>query len=359
MSYRPLLQYVSAPLCCPSRSSILTGKYVHNHGAVNNSVNGNCSSLNWQTNQEIKAFPVYLQSQGYTTFFAGKYLNQYGFPKVGGVRHVPPGWKWWMGLVGNSVYYDYILSVNGSYELHGHRYPQDYLTDVINKRASEFLNLQSVDSGPFFMMLSTPACHFPFTAAPQYKQNYTSAVAPRNGSFNVHAKDKHWLLRQTVTPMPNKTLSFIDNTFKHRWQTLLSVDDMVENVINLLQEKGLINNTYIIFSSDNGYHLGQFSLPNDKRQLYEFDVRVPLMIRGPGIKPGTYSEDIVMNIDLAPTFVNMSGLPVPPQMDGTTILPILHGVSNTSSRSILVEHQGEHTKFVLGCPQYKNQRMAN
>ncbi|KAJ8299106.1 hypothetical protein KUTeg_023166 [Tegillarca granosa] len=149
--------YVSSPLCCPSRSSILTGKYVHSHLAVNNSDSGNCSSIDWQKTQETKAFPVYLHSQGYKTFFAGKYLNRYGFPNVGGVKHVPPGWDWWIGLVGNSRYYNYSLSVNGTKESHKDRYPDDYLTDVINRRATEFLNLQDSESGSIFYDVVNPS----------------------------------------------------------------------------------------------------------------------------------------------------------------------------------------------------------
>ncbi|KXJ04436.1 N-acetylglucosamine-6-sulfatase, partial [Exaiptasia diaphana] len=105
--------FVASPLCCPSRSSILTGKYVHNHRAINNSVNGNCSSSSWQQGPEKMSVGTYLKQLNYTTFFAGKYLNQYGKKEAGGPQHVPPGWDNWYGLVGNSRYYNYTLSVNG------------------------------------------------------------------------------------------------------------------------------------------------------------------------------------------------------------------------------------------------------
>uniref|UniRef100_S4RL60 Sulfatase N-terminal domain-containing protein n=1 Tax=Petromyzon marinus TaxID=7757 RepID=S4RL60_PETMA len=123
--------FVASPLCCPSRSSILTGKYPHNHGVVNNSLSGNCSSAAWQKLQETDAFPVHLRRAGYHTFFAGKYLNPYGDGSVGGVAHVPPGWDVWNGLVQNSKYYNYTLSVNGKLEEHGTDYSKDYLTDLI------------------------------------------------------------------------------------------------------------------------------------------------------------------------------------------------------------------------------------
>ncbi|XP_041366785.1 N-acetylglucosamine-6-sulfatase-like [Gigantopelta aegis] len=355
-------KFVTSPLCCPSRSSILTGKYVHNHGALNNSVVGNCSSGYWQQQQEKTAFPVYLQKQGYTNFFAGKYLNQYGFKKTGGVGHVPPGWHWWNGLVGNSKYYGYSLSVNGTEEKHGHNYTADYLTDVIHRRAIDFLQQQTKHSAPFFMMLSTPSCHAPFTPAPQYNDSFSGIQAPRDGSFDVHGKGKHWLIEQAITPMPHDTVTAIDDIFRNRWRTLLSVDDMVEDVVKMLQVKRLLENTYIFFSSDNGYHLGQFSLPNDKRQLYEFDIRVPLMVRGPGIEPKHVSLATVLNIDLAPTFLDLARIRPPSDMDGVSMVPILHPSKTTFEdigRNFLVEHYGEHTDEIANCPQYKDQGMAN
>ena len=122
---------MTSPLCCPSRSSILTGQYVHNHHAKNNSLSGGCSSSSWQQGPEKRSISTYMKSMGYKTFFGGKYLNRYGNPHVGGPQHVPPGWDEWYGLVGNSRYYNYTLSVNGQPEKHGDSYGPDYLTDLL------------------------------------------------------------------------------------------------------------------------------------------------------------------------------------------------------------------------------------
>ncbi|XP_066570395.1 glucosamine (N-acetyl)-6-sulfatase (Sanfilippo disease IIID), b [Amia ocellicauda] len=346
--------FTVTPLCCPSRSSILSGKYPHNHQVRNNSLSGNCSSPAWQREQETQAFPVYLHKLNYQTFYAGKYLNQYGKPQAGGVSHVPPGWDQWHALVGNSQYYNYSLSVNGKEEQHGDHYATDYLTDLIVNRSVEFLDHRRKNQ-PFFLMLSSPAPHSPWTPAPHYQDSFVSTKAPRDGSFNKPGgKDKHWLLRQPHSPMANSSIDFLDNAFRRRWQTLLSVDDLVEKVVLKLQELKELNNTYIFYTSDHGYHTGQFSLPIDKRQLYEFDIRVPLMVRGPGIKPNQTLQGPVLNIDLGPTFLDIAGVDVSrTTMDGQSFLPLMApSLRNGTSRPyFLVEYTGEgHTDQDPACP---------
>ncbi|XP_030637219.1 N-acetylglucosamine-6-sulfatase [Chanos chanos] len=336
--------FVASPLCCPSRASILTGKYPHNHHVINNTLEGNCSSQAWQKSQEPNTFPFLLQRYGYyQTFFAGKYLNEYGNKDAGGVEHIPPGWDYWFALERNSKYYNYTLSVNGKAQKHGQNYSEDYLTDVLANVSIDFLQYKS-NYRPFFMMVSTPAPHSPWTAAPQYEDKFSDVKAPRDPSFNVHGKDKHWLIRQAKTPMTNSSVEFLDNAYKKRWQTLLSVDDLVEKVLKKLEVRGELENTYVIFTSDNGYHTGQFSLPMDKRQLYEFDIRVPLLVRGPGIKPNQTSPLLVANVDLGPTILDIAGYDVnKTQMDGMSFLPVMTGQTNSSTwrTDILVEYEGE------------------
>uniref|UniRef100_A0A672GWX5 N-acetylglucosamine-6-sulfatase n=1 Tax=Salarias fasciatus TaxID=181472 RepID=A0A672GWX5_SALFA len=346
--------FVASPLCCPSRASILTGKYPHNHRVVNNTLEGNCSSAAWQKSEEPNVFPALLRSAaGYQTFFAGKYLNQYGRSAAGGLQHVPPGWNYWVGLDQDSRYYNYTLSVNGKPQKHGADYSKDYLTDLLANVSLDFLQYKS-SYQPFFMMVATPAPHHPWTPAPQYQDHYNSTKAPRDPNFDHHGKDKHWLIRQAKTPMANSSVEFLDTAFRKRWQTLLSVDDLVETIVQRLEVRGELDNTYIFFTSDNGYHTGQFSLPMDKRQLYEFDIRVPLMVRGPKIKPNQTSQMLVANVDLGPTFLDIAGYDLnKTQMDGMSFLPILHGQMNSSSwrTDILVEYEGEGSDVSIpSCP---------
>merc|ERR1712013_168130 len=180
--------FVTIPICCPSRGSILTGRYLHNTGVRNNTVSGGCSSSEWREGLETQTFAAKLQKTGYTTMYAGKYLNQYGRKAGGGLGHVPKGWHFWAGLVGNSRYYNYTLSLNGKPEVHKDSYPRDYLTDVIRRKAIQFLNKMSRSSSssrpPFLMVLAPPACHAPFTPAPQYKDRFKEIKAPRTPAFD-------------------------------------------------------------------------------------------------------------------------------------------------------------------------------
>ncbi|CAJ0936371.1 unnamed protein product, partial [Ranitomeya imitator] len=195
----------------------------------------------------------------------------------------------------NSKYYNYTLSENGQARTYGQNYSVDYLTDVLANISLDFLSYKS-NNEPFFMMIATPAPHSPWTPAPQYESSFKTVTAPRNSNFNVHGKDKHWLIRQAKTPMSNDSIQFLDDAYRKRWQTLLSVDDLVEKLLKQLQARGELDNTFIFFTSDNGYHTGQFSLPIDKRQLYEFDIKVPLLVRGPGVKPNQTSQGFLRHV---------------------------------------------------------------
>ncbi len=181
--------FVSTPVCCPSRASFLTGLYQHNHGVRNNSVAGDCSGDGWRGGRERETFAARLSEAGYATFYAGKYLNQYGTEEGGGMGHVPPGWDSFVGLKGNSVYYNYELSVDGEVEAHGEDPEVDYLTEVIGRKAQGFLDTyleeEEEERPPFLMFLSTPAAHAPFEPAQKYEEEYPDALAPRWGICQI------------------------------------------------------------------------------------------------------------------------------------------------------------------------------
>ncbi|XP_036145142.1 N-acetylglucosamine-6-sulfatase isoform X2 [Monomorium pharaonis] len=338
--------FVASPICCPNRASILTGRYQHNHLTVNNSIAGGCSNARWQQSREPATFAALLRFAGYKTFYAGKYLNQYGNEKVGGAAHVPTGWDWWAGLIGNSKYYDYSLSINGTERKYGNS-SSDYLTDVISNLAVDFIKGHFADQ-PFLMVLAPPAPHAPFTPADRHNGKYNGTKAKRTPNFNVPIhKDKHWLVKEGPTPLPDDILPKLDEIYRRRWEALLAVDELVKNVHNLLEERNLLKDTYFIYTSDNGYHIGQFSMPMDKRQPYETDIRVPLLISGPGIEPSTIAAP-VSSVDIFATLLNIADVKYP--SDGTTLFDTNHNLPQ--DRTVLIEYRGERSNkpSSSGCP---------
>ena len=305
-------QFVSTPVCCPSRGSFLTGLHIHNIPMTNNSLPGNCSGEAWNNGAEKKTIGVQMQAFNYKTFFSGKYLNQYGNPHAGGVEHVPPGWNKWVGLVGNSRYYNYTISNDGVAEKHGDNYATDYLTDVVKNHTLSFIRktVKENPDQPFFAMASVPAAHSPHEPAPQYAYHFKPELkVPRNPNYGIATTDKHWLVTNQGKVWDadrERRSQFSDWEHNRRIEALLSVDDMVEEFVNTLAALNVLDNTYIFYTSDHGYHLGQFGLMKDKRFPYEFDIRTPSYVRGPALKKGYETNLVMLNIDYLPTFIDIA-----------------------------------------------------
>lgn len=240
-------------------------------------------------------------------------------------------------------------------------------------KAIDFLSKQTAAS-PFLAIVSPPAPHEPFTAAKRHEAAFKNINALRTPSFNIESGelDKHWLVRMPPAPLPQATVDTIDEYYRKRWQTLLAVDELVEAVVTQLKTSGLYDNTYIIFTSDNGYHLGQFSMPYDKRQPYETDIRVPFFIVGPNIKQKIVVDNPIVLLDLAPTIYNWARVDEPQWLDGESFAAHLTEQNDVASgdgnsaegeeyeRKFLVQYWGEGTESTYNpdCPWRRNDRLS-
>lgn len=276
-------------------------------------------------------------------------------------ENVPVGFSQFFGLHGNSKYFNYTLNENGNLVNYGDE-PENYLTSVIKSKSLEFIKNQTIDK-PFFAMLGVPSAHAPFTPEEKFKDFYKNVSIPRNKNFNVGAKpfEKHWLMTMEPETLSNSVVETIDEFYRLRLETLLSVDELVEEIVEQLCKQNLIDTTYIVFTSDNGYHLGQWAMPFDKRLPYETDVRVPMLVRGPNIRKDAAISSAVLLLDLMPTVLNWAKIPFNyDELDGQAFDSFLIQEGKTQRRQMLIEHWGEGNTetYNRACPYKKSQRLS-
>jgi len=318
--------FVTSSLCCPSRASLFRGQYPHNTNILENSP----GFMNYFRNgRETDTIATWLSKAGYRTSLVGKYLN--GYPVGAGKEYVPPGWTDWHVFMnqydnelGEHYYYDYELNENGKIVKYGVA-PEDYSTDVFRDQSIRFIN-ESLDvNAPFFILISLKAPHGPSIAAPRHAELFPGLTYPQGPSFNEKdISDKPAVIYTTATPGDDFDQYDADALFRKRVQTAQAVDEMVADLIRLLEQRSQLDNTYVIFTSDNGFHMGEHRLTAGKGYAYEEDIHVPFIVRGPGIKSNTQISQYTANIDIAPTLTDMARTKSADFIDGRSLMPFLH-----------------------------------
>jgi arylsulfatase A-like enzyme len=331
---------VTDSLCCPSRASIFTGEFPHNTGVLSNTAPSGGYAAFQANSDQAHTFAVSLRRAGYRTGFFGKYLNGYA-PLAEPAN--PPGWSQWGAVDGHGYReYGYNLSLNGKIVHHGFS-PGDYLTTVLDRMGRHFIRTSAAAATPFALEIATFTPHSPYVPAPTDVGRFASLRVPRTPAFNRHpANAPRWLAARPQ--LTAKQIAAGDRAFRKRVECVQSVDRMIGDLETTLGSTGQLANTVFLFSSDNGFHISDFGLTGGKLTAFDTDVKVPLVAAGPGIAAGMVDARPVENIDLAPTFDELAGAPIPTQIDGHSLVELLHG-QNVPWRTLAeIEHVTIKTK---------------
>lgn len=308
--------FVTSTSCCPSRASMLRGQYPHNTSIHRT---GDAFDIFTSLGYDQETVATHLQASGYRTAFYGKYFNDYSGKDAR--EYIPPGWTEWYALLLKG-YYQYNMNVNGAFLSYGID-PEDYQTDVLAGFALESVKALATDPRPLFQWIAVSAPHLPSTPADRHLLEFQDLTSPRTESFNEpDVSDKpQWIKDLAIFSTEDEVT--IDTIYRDRLRSLLAVDDMIGSLVAELESLGELNNTYFVFSSDHGFQLGEHRLEYGKGTAYEESIRVPLVIRGPGVPAGETREHLVINNDFMPTMVDMGAGYIPALADGRSLMPLL------------------------------------
>lgn len=353
--------FVSLSQCCPSRATFLTGQYAHNHNVRSTEPPfGGFGAF-----EDSESVAVWLRRAGYETALVGKYLNQYGKHDP---SYIPPGWTDWHALLGPSTYR--FMGFGASDNGHARHYPGSYETDVLTARSEQFVRRTAAAGRPFFLWTTYVAPHLGGPRdlfAPQgfgttvpsslFANAFIGATMPRTPAFDeADVSDKPAGIRDRRRFGPHER-ELLDAIWRRRQQSLLSVDLGVRGIVRALEQAGVLDDTLLVFTSDNGYLIGEHRIRESKVLPYEPSIRVPLLMRGPGIPRGKSRSQLVWNGDLAPTILEATGARAAWRTDGMSLLPFARDASARSGRDILLE--GPSLPRTGGAPQFTGLRTSD
>lgn len=323
--------FVPITACCPSRISLLRSQYAHNHDIwLNTGPNGGYEAFR-SSGLDTSTLATWFQDAGYRTAILGKYLN--GFERGDAMS---PGWdEWYVTTQGG--YFGIRMDHDGRIED-----PDDetYLTDDLRDHALAFIRKAESDGVPYFLFVTPYAPHKPADPARRHRKMFRDHEPQRSPSFDEKdVSDKPEEIR-SLPRLDADQKKFIDKLARKRLASLQAVDDLVEAVVSQLEESGAIDRTVVAYASDSGFHLGEHRRFKGKGGPYDEDVRIPLVLRGPGIPAGRAFDELVLSTDLAPTFALWAGFEVPEWTDGRPLQPLLEsaeGEAPSWRRAILLE----------------------
>jgi N-acetylglucosamine-6-sulfatase len=314
--------FVSNSLCCPSRATIMRGQYAHNTGVWDN-IDGPDSGWQGYKNHgnEQDNIATRLHNAGYRTGLFGKYFNTYDLSAV------PLGWDDWFATQSGGGVFNFYVNDNGT-KKYFPKSSTNYVTDVLSRETRSFIG-DSVGAGkPFFAYVALKQPHEPATPAPRHAHAFDGEKAPRLASFNESAvSDKPPSIR-SLSLLSSTQIAQIDTLHEKRVESLQSVDELVEAVVGKLQNERVLDNTYIVFTSDNGFHHGEHRIKSGKETPYEESIRMPLLVRGPVVQADSTTNELTLNTDFMPTFLELGGIAIPSYVDGTSLVPLLNRTVN-------------------------------
>lgn len=346
----------ASPSCCPSRASIFRGQYVHNHLTWTNAAPYGGWERYRRDGNAADDLPTWLRARGYRTALFGKYLNEYGFDR--GAEEQPAGWTDWSAYEASQKYYDYDLNLGRVGLVHYGKDPTDYATDVLGRSAATFITKEAGRGLPFFAYVAPCAPHGPALPAPRHIADPVSHQAPRSAAYDEEdVSDKPPLVSDLPRLSSNRRAEIRD-LHARRVRTLYAVDEAVVRIYTAVQKARLLGSTYFVFTSDNGYHLGEHRRWMGKGTAYEESIRAPLLIAGPGIPPGTVVPRVASLADLAPTIADWAGANPSYDPDGRSLTPLLRGGNDVPWRSTVLVEFGLRGTGLVGGLAYPTFRMV-